>query len=530
MGAGGSSSDHSCYWNKLVQKGNVPLKNALLQPARHAYDVSDLGPKKFAFGGLTYNRDDVTLTNEKGLKIVSSHWVPADELNCPECHDEGGRPCIVFLHGNSSSRVEAKSMLACGLSVGASVFAFDFSGSGMSEGEYVSLGHWEAHDVATVMLHLACTHRVSRVLLWGRSMGATTALLYGAKLLSSGGGAPTELLVNPPATTPGALAEPKPAALVGLFVDSAFSEFKALAEEQVQRASDVGVLTDAYTFEALTKIIAADAHFDLNDLRPINNAEKATTPALFVIASHDTSIDPSHGRALHAAYGGDKGLIRVRGDHTTQRPKGLFDATVGFLRHCLQVDATRYAVPRGVSAHNDLLPPWQSLNPRRPTKQAAPSAMPVAPLPLASPLAAVSPLAATSAVPATYGRLRAPGGCDQAAFASRPARVKCIHGKQPSKCRECGRLHFCVHDKYKSNCRECGTNFCEHGKQKSRCRTCGGSAFCVHEKNKSECRLCGGSSFCTHGKIKSNCRVCGASGFCAHGKRKSQCRECGGQV
>ena len=123
---------------------------------------------------------------------------------------------MIYLHGNSSARVEALPQLAPCLSIGASVFAFDFAGSGQSEGEWVSLGHWERDDLATVIEHLSSPTRrvlwlkharvcvrsvarasrrrllrnrrrrrsresVSTIGLWGRSMGAVTALLHTAR-------------------------------------------------------------------------------------------------------------------------------------------------------------------------------------------------------------------------------------------------------------------------------------------------------------------------------------------------------------
>ena len=94
--------------------------------------------------------------------------------------------------------------------------------------------------------------------------------------------------------------------------------------------------------------------------RPIDGAERATKPALFIVARDDRFVTPSHGRGIHEKYGADKGLLLVRGSHNTPRPAGLFDASIGFLRHCLRVPAT-LAQPRGVTPHNDLLPPWESL-------------------------------------------------------------------------------------------------------------------------------------------------------------------------
>merc|ERR1719502_1351082 len=61
------------------------------------------------------------------------------------------------------------------------LFCLDFSGSGLSEGEYVSLGHFEEQDVAVVVDHLRADESVSAIALWGRSMGAATAVLRAAE-------------------------------------------------------------------------------------------------------------------------------------------------------------------------------------------------------------------------------------------------------------------------------------------------------------------------------------------------------------
>jgi pimeloyl-ACP methyl ester carboxylesterase len=61
---------------------------------------------------------------------------------------------------------------------GISVFAFDFSGSGHSDGDTISLGFYEKFDVECVVKHLRSNVGVSTIGIWGRSMGAATALLY----------------------------------------------------------------------------------------------------------------------------------------------------------------------------------------------------------------------------------------------------------------------------------------------------------------------------------------------------------------
>ncbi len=62
-----------------------------------------------------------------------------------------------------------------------SVFAFDFSGSGLSDGETISLGFYEQDDLMAVIEYLRASGLVSRIGLWGRSMGAATSVLVAAR-------------------------------------------------------------------------------------------------------------------------------------------------------------------------------------------------------------------------------------------------------------------------------------------------------------------------------------------------------------
>ncbi|KAK8643585.1 hypothetical protein V6N13_012873 [Hibiscus sabdariffa] len=61
------------------------------------------------------------------------------------------------------------------------VFTLDYSGSGLSGGEYVTLGLYEKYDLKAVVDYLRADGNVSLIGLWGRSMGAVTSLMYGAE-------------------------------------------------------------------------------------------------------------------------------------------------------------------------------------------------------------------------------------------------------------------------------------------------------------------------------------------------------------
>ena len=62
--------------------------------------------------------------------------------------------------------------------MGLNFCSFDFSGCGNSEGKGISFGANEQHDISAVMDALSKKHAVGRFILWGRSMGAASAIKH----------------------------------------------------------------------------------------------------------------------------------------------------------------------------------------------------------------------------------------------------------------------------------------------------------------------------------------------------------------
>mmetsp|Transcript_19673 Transcript_19673/g.9136 ORF Transcript_19673/g.9136 Transcript_19673/m.9136 type:complete len:162 (+) Transcript_19673:1-486(+) len=136
--------------------------------------------------------------NRRGLMLECSHFEPDDEERVTE-----KLPCVVYLHGNCSSRLEALPCVPVLLPSNITVFALDLAGSGLSEGEYISLGWYERDDVDLVVEHLRNSDRVNTIGLWGRSMGSVTSLLHGDR-------------------------DPS---IAGMVLDSPFTQLRTLAEE-----------------------------------------------------------------------------------------------------------------------------------------------------------------------------------------------------------------------------------------------------------------------------------------------------------
>ena len=138
--------EQKSYWS-MMKQGYQELINAIIRPPRCEYSVGNLGPVNFQFCEKTFRRVDFELRNPRGLKIVCSLWEPTDE-----CRPNPILPCVIYMHGNSSARLEGIPQLSMVLSLGATLLSFDFCGSGMSEGEYVSLGAFEKDDLMVCLI------------------------------------------------------------------------------------------------------------------------------------------------------------------------------------------------------------------------------------------------------------------------------------------------------------------------------------------------------------------------------------------
>ena len=265
------------------------LVNGIIRPPRLNYSSDSLGPETFKCGGLPVRRVDISLTNPRGHKIVGSFWgFDRDHLT--------PAPCVVYCHGNGSARVEALDILRSMLSRGIQVCAFDFSGSGQSEGKWVSLGAYEKDDLKTIVEHLRHSHRVTSVAVWGRSMGAATALLY---------------------------TQDDPM-IAGLILDSPYSDLKQLASELCQMgAFPIPTWAVSMALPFVQSSIQERARFDLYDCSPIFCVGKIFVPAIFACARNDTFIQPDHVFRLFKAHGGWKSLYVFDGDNVSRRPASM---------------------------------------------------------------------------------------------------------------------------------------------------------------------------------------------------------------
>ena len=110
------------------------------------------------------------------------------------------------------------------------------------------------------------SNKVSTIGLWGRSMGAVTALMYGSKDLS----------------------------IAGLVLDSPFSSLKILIDELARNKVSFPDFIIKQALKWIEEIIKEKADFNLDDVEPINYAEKCFIPAFFCHSKQDTFVNIHH--------------------------------------------------------------------------------------------------------------------------------------------------------------------------------------------------------------------------------------------
>mmetsp|Transcript_1698 Transcript_1698/g.2203 ORF Transcript_1698/g.2203 Transcript_1698/m.2203 type:complete len:373 (-) Transcript_1698:523-1641(-) len=145
---------------------------SVIRPPRADYQVSDLGPKVVTVSGKPMERMDFGVTNNLGETLACSMWSPQTGAI---------RHWIIYCHSNSSCRLAAvrTPVLETVAKLNAtSLVIFDFAACGRSSGKYVTLGLRERDDVAAVVKWCTSKQPQGKIILWGRSMGAVSALLY----------------------------------------------------------------------------------------------------------------------------------------------------------------------------------------------------------------------------------------------------------------------------------------------------------------------------------------------------------------
>ena len=269
------------------------LWKAIIRPPRDDYEEEELGSPVFTIERRHYIRKDFELLNFQGYLIKVSMIEPDIRERPQEI-----MPCVIYLHANASSRIEGLHIRRFLLKRNINLCVFDFQGSGMSEGDYISLGYHEKHQVKNIVDFVEKYPGVGKIGLWGRSMGAATSLIY------------TSMDKRIKATV----------------ADSPFEDFRKLAKEMVLSQIKIpGFLVEG-ALSIIGKSVKNKNGMDINEIKAIEAVKKCNAPVIFIHARDDELVPYHHSEDLLENYNGNiKELKSVNGGHNGRRPSPLME-------------------------------------------------------------------------------------------------------------------------------------------------------------------------------------------------------------
>ncbi|KAG5472641.1 hypothetical protein LSCM4_01961 [Leishmania orientalis] len=275
----------------------------IIRPPRSTYEMDDLGPDVFRIGDdgtERFMRHDFELENMRGLRFQCSWFKPYPARRVP---------CVVYCHANCGGRYDGLEALFV-LQEGFSLFCLDFCGSGMSEGEYISLGFYERQDLVAVVEFLTLkSDEVDGVALWGRSMGAVAAIMYASK-------------------------DPWVRCIV---CDSPFASLRLLIDDLVERhggrtARAMPRMLVRGIVERIRKRIMKRAAFDIDDLDAVKYAKSCGVPALLFHGADDDFVSPTHCELIRDAFPIPCLQQFTSGGHNGKRHDDIEELVRAFLR------------------------------------------------------------------------------------------------------------------------------------------------------------------------------------------------------
>lgn len=295
-----------------VKLGYEILWKFIIRPPRDKYPLNYLGPQQFKYNSKIYIRRDFELISHQGFKMKSSLIEPL-----PTYRPSKKMPVVIYLHGNASSRLEGLNTLNILLPHNINLFIVDLPGCGYSEGEYISLGYYESYDVGIIVDFLENLPSVSNIGIWGRSMGASTGLIYAHR----------------------------DKRIKALCLDSPFANFCRLARELTKQYISLPDFLINGVLKIIRNTIEDKIGIDIFKLNPIEEAENTFQPALFIHAINDKLINVQHAMDIFNIYGGEKSLkCSEVGGHNSKRPKRLTQEIGNFFEKYLNNEINEFDI------------------------------------------------------------------------------------------------------------------------------------------------------------------------------------------
>ena len=228
------------------------------------------------------------------------------------------KACVVYLHSHGGCRLEAINLLPSVADIEMDFCCFDFTGSGLSEGEYTTLGFEEYSDIQAILDIIEQKYAVHDFILWGRSMGAVSAIMH---------------------------THSNPAGIRFLVLDSPFSDVDQMVRDIGNSyVVSLGEYISSFVFGLIKDEILKKVQIDFSNFKPIDYCCSINVPCIFLAASEDKLVIPERIAEMSQRWGADDkpfvSVMSITGTHTSMRQeqdiKMVFKKLASFFPPTLQ--------------------------------------------------------------------------------------------------------------------------------------------------------------------------------------------------
>ncbi|CAD8081056.1 unnamed protein product [Paramecium sonneborni] len=278
---------------KYFQNGLNQICQQIIRPARAEYTIYDLSSFQIQEESQ-YLREDFDIINPRQEVIKVSQYIGQQKSDV----------CIIYLHTANGSRMEVTKYVSMIIKNGFALISFDFTGSGMSDGEFVTYGHREVGDLQTVITHFQSSYK--QIILWGRSMGSAIAIQYMQKFNNQ--------------------------LIKGMILDS---PFVCLLDVILQMASNRTKIPN-FILKSLSTFVSNElktqAGFELDEINCLKKISLIKCPAIFVTSKQDTIVPPEQTEKLFKAYTGIKQIQYTNQQHNSIREHPFIESLINWFK------------------------------------------------------------------------------------------------------------------------------------------------------------------------------------------------------
>ena len=287
------------------------LAKFVYRPPRSHYLLDALGNGLYAQNMEFSKRIPLAFKNSRDQTIIGSLYLTVNPTA-----NKRSNPCVIYLHGNCSSQCEGTFLVQWLSHLGINVCCIDFTGCGESDGDIIGLGILEREDVKATIKELRENHKIDKIILYGRSMGACTAVWYATENDN----------------------------ISAIISDSPYLSLKDIANDFVERNRFSSLLwfVSLFLYPWINIFVKFNAKYSMNDINYEKQLKNAKAPALFIHAYQDTFIGIRETREIFAQYGAtEKHLITCHGGHNSVRPDQVKHQFVSFICKVLGIEYSK---------------------------------------------------------------------------------------------------------------------------------------------------------------------------------------------